>query len=403
MTEVAILGYGVVGSGTVEVLEKNAVGISKNAGQRVNVKKILEIRDFPDSPHKEKFTKSFEEIEKDDDITVVAEVIGGVDAALDYTRRALKAGKSVVTSNKELVATHGYELLKLAAENGVNYLFEASVGGGIPVVRPIVQCIAGNKINEIYGILNGTTNYILSEMESKGLEFETTLGDAQKKGYAEADPTADIDGFDACRKICILSSLAFGRHIYPEQVPTEGIKSITPEDIRYAADLGYKIKLLGRSRVIGDKVSVYVQPHLVSFENMLSHVDGVMNGVVIRGNAVGDVMFYGAGAGKLPTASAVTADIIDAVKHRYARKLIGWGEGGDDFTEDPVKLETAWYVRTDAKPSMVEREFGSVLFVPNNQGNTIAFKTGSMNGKIIKDLLNRGITALTLFRVLGDY
>ena len=403
MTEVAVLGYGVVGSGTVEVLEKNAGAISKNAGQRVHIKSILEIRDFPDSPHKEKFVKNFEDIENDEDISIVAEVIGGVDVALDYTRRALKARKSVVTSNKEIVATHGYELLKLAAENGVNYLFEASVGGGIPVIRPIVQCIAGNKITEIYGILNGTTNYILSEMELKGLEFDTALSDAQKKGYAESDPTADVEGIDACRKICILSSLAFGRHIYPEQVPTIGIGSITPDDIGFAAQLGYKIKLLGRSRAVGDKVSAYVAPHLVSFDNMLSHVSGVMNGVVIRGNAVGDVMFYGAGAGKLPTASAVVADIIDAVKHRYARKMISWGEGGEDFDSDPIELESAWYIRTDTKPEKVEREFGSVTFAPNMDGKTIAFKTGSLNGKKVNDLINRGVPALSIFRILGDH
>ena len=403
MIEVAVLGYGVVGSGTVEVLEKNAAGISKSAGARVNVKKILEIRDIPDSPHKDKFTKSFEEIENDDDISVVAEVIGGVDAAYDYTRRCLKAGKSIVTSNKELVAKHGYELMKLAAENGVNYLFEASVGGGIPVIRPIAQCIAGNKINEIYGILNGTTNYILSEMESKGVEFKDALEDAQRKGYAEADPTADIEGFDACRKICILSSLAFGRHINPEQVPTVGITSITSDDMRFAYELGYKIKLLGRSRVIGDKVAAYVQPHLVSNENLLSHVNGVMNGVVIRGNAVGDVMFYGAGAGKLPTASAVTADIIDAIKHRYARKLISWAEGGEDFIDDPAKLETSWYIRTNASRDKIEREFGGVVFATKAEGKIIAFKTGSMNGKMIKDLIDRGVPALSIFRILGDY
>jgi len=403
MTEVAVLGYGVVGSGTVEVLEKNRTGITKSAGQKVHVKSILEVRDMPDSPHKDKFVSTFEEIENDDDISVVAETIGGVDAALDYTRRLLKAGKSVVTSNKELVASHGYELLKLAGENGVNYLFEASVGGGIPVVRPIVQCIAGNKITEIYGILNGTTNYILTEMELKGVEFNNALKDAQKRGYAEADPTADIEGHDACRKICILSSLAFGRHIYPHQVPTKGITGITTDDMRFASELGYKIKLLGRSRVIGDQVTAYVEPHLLSTDNMLSHVEGVMNGVVIRGNAVGDVMFYGAGAGRLPTASAVTADIIDAVKHRYARKLIGWGEGGDDFVTEPEKLESAWYIRTDAKRDLVEREFGGVIFAQSTINDTVAFKTGSMNGKIINDLLSRGVRALSVFRILGDH
>ena len=403
MTEVAVLGFGVVGSGTVEVLERNSARIAKNAGQRVRVKSILDIRDFPDSPHKDKFVKDFETIENDTDITVVAELIGGIEPALDFTTRCLRAGKSVVTSNKELVATHGYELLKLAGENGVNYLFEASVGGGIPVIRPLAQCIAGNQVSEIYGILNGTTNYILTEMQQKGAEFADALEDAQRKGYAEADPSADIEGSDACRKICILSSLAFGRHVYPEQVPTQGISAITTNDMRFAAELGYRIKLLGRSRAIGDKVAAYVGPHLVSFDNLLSEVSGVMNGVVIRGNAVGDVMFYGAGAGRLPTASAVTADIIDAAKHRYARKLIGWAKGGSDFISDPEQMASAWYVRTDAPREKVEREFGGVVFAGDGDGATIAFKTGFMKGNMIKELIARGIPALSLFRILGDY
>ena len=220
MSEIAILGFGVVGSGVVEVLEKNSSMIARNAGQGVRAKYILDVRDFPDSPYKGLITKDFERIVNDPDIAVVVEVIGGVGAALEFTRRCLEAGKSVVTSNKELVAERGYELLRLAREKGVNYLFEASVGGGIPVVRPLAQCMAANKINEIYGILNGTTNYILSEMAKNGAEFADALVDAQQKGYAESDPTADIEGHDACRKICILSSLAYGRHVYPQQVPT---------------------------------------------------------------------------------------------------------------------------------------------------------------------------------------
>ena len=421
MTEVAVLGFGVVGSGTVEVLDKNAARIAENAGQRVWVKSILDVRDFPDSPHKDKFVCDFKIIENDPDISIVVEAIGGVGVALDYTRRSLIAGKSVVTSNKELVATHGYELLKLAGEKGVHYLFEASVGGGVPVIRPIAQCIAGNQISEIYGILNGTTNYILSEMLQKGAEFDDALKDAQKKGYAEADPTADIEGHDVCRKICILSSLAFRRNVCPEQVPTKGITSITTEDMRFAGELGYRIKLLGRSRAVGDRVAAYVEPHLVSYDNLLSSVNGVMNGVVVRGNAVGDVMFYGAGAGKLPTASAVVADIIDVVKHRDARKMLGWDDGGADIAADPVLLESAWYIRTDASREKVEREFGKVIFAENNKASgcnlcsdtklgvstrnspAIAFKTNVMNGKKLRDMLERGITALSLFRVLGDH
>jgi len=408
MTEVAVLGFGIVGSGTVEVFDKNADRIARNAGQSIRVKYILDIRDFPASPYKGLFVKDFETIVNDPDVKVVVEVIGGTGAAYDFTRRSLMAGKSVVTSNKELVAEHGYELLKLAGENGVNYLFEAGVGGGIPVIRPLTQCMAANKINEIYGILNGTTNYILSEMAKNGAEFSSALADAQKKGYAEADPTADVDGHDACRKICILSSLAFGRHLYPEFIRAEGIRGVTPGDMQYADSLGYKIKLIGRARAVGEKVAAYVSPHLISYDNLLSRVDGVTNGVVVRGNASGDILFCGAGAGKLPTASAVVADVIDAVKHMYARKLIGWSQGDSEMIADPALLESAWYIRTDAPRQKVEREFGEVIFVnaPGAGGGAsgeTAFKTPVMNGKKIGELLNRGVPAKSLFRVLGDY
>ena len=402
MTEIAVLGFGVVGSGTVEVLDRNADRISRNAGQNIRVKYILDVREFPDSPYKHLFVDSFQTIIDDPDISVVVEVIGGTEQALEYTRRSLEAGKNVVTSNKELVAAHGVQLIKIAREKGVNYLFEASVGGGIPIMRPLVQCMAANNISEIYGILNGTTNYILTDMAKNGAGFSDSLRDAQKKGYAEADPTADIEGLDACRKICILSSLTFGRHIYPQFVPAEGITGITTDDMRYAAELGYKIKLLGRARVVGDKVAVYVAPHLVSTDSLLAGVDGVMNGVVVRGNAVGDVILCGAGAGKMPTASAVVADVIDAVKHLYARKWITWADGDADMVTDPMQLESAWYIRTGASRDKVAREFGTVIFA-GDEGPETAFKTAVMNGKMIKDLLARGIDALSLFRVLGDY
>jgi len=402
MAEVAVLGFGVVGSGTVEILDKNFDRIKHNANQDIRVKYILDVRDFPGSQYENLFIKDFETIVNDPDINVVVEVIGGTGVALDFTRRSLESGKSVVTSNKELVAQHGYELLKLAGEKGVNYLFEASVGGGIPIIRPVAQCMAANKINEIYGILNGTTNYILTEMTKNGAEFSVALGDAQKKGYAEADPSADIKGYDACRKICILSSLAFGWHLYPEQVPTEGIEGVTQDDMRYAASMGYKIKLLGRVRAVSDKIAAYVAPHLISNDNLLSYIDGVINGIVVRGNAVGDVLFCGAGAGKSPTASAVAADIIDAVKHLHSRKLIGWEQGNAELVTDPILLESAWYIRTNAERAKVEREFGEVVFAAET-GCETAFKTAVMNGKIVRELLGRGIPALSLFRVLGDY
>jgi len=404
MANVAVLGFGVVGSGTVEVIDKNSDKITQNAGQDIRVKYILDIRDFSGSPYAGLFTKDFETIENDPEVTVVVETIGGVGAAYDFTRRSLMAGKSVVTSNKELVAAHGYELIKLAEEKGVNYLFEASVGGGVPIIRPIAQCLSANRIGEIYGILNGTTNYILSEMIKNGAEFADALLDAQKKGYAEADPSADIHGHDACRKICILSAVSFGRHVYPDQVPAEGIEGVTKDDVRFAGELGYKIKLLGRARFHNDKVAAYVAPHLISNDHMLAGVEGVMNGVMVRGNAVGDVMFYGAGAGKLPTASAVAADVIDAVKHHSARKLITWEEGGPDAVSDPMLLESAWYIRTDAAHDKIRREFGEVIFAgETGAGSQTAFKTAVMTGKKVNSILAQGINALSLFRILGDY
>ena len=403
MIDIAVLGFGVVGSGTVEVFDKNAERIAAGAGQGVRVKYILDVREFPDSPYKGLLIKDFDTIVGDPEIAVVVEVIGGVGAAYEFTKRSLLAGKSVVTSNKELVAARGYELLKLAGEKNVNYLFEASVGGGVPIVRPLAQCIAANIISEIYGILNGTTNYILTEMAKNGAEFSAALADAQKKGYAEADPSSDIKGLDACRKVCILASLAFGRHVYPEYVPTEGIEAVTIDDIRFAEQMGYKIKLLGRARAVGGKVAAYVAPHLIGSDNLLSDVNGVMNGIVVRGNAVGDLMFYGAGAGKMPTASAVAADVIDAVKHIRARKLMGWDEGGADAVSDPLRLGSAWYVRTEAPREKVEREFGSVVFAGDGGGSVRAFRTAVMDGKKIKEILDRGINALSLFRVLGDH
>ncbi|MCL2221282.1 MAG: homoserine dehydrogenase [Oscillospiraceae bacterium] len=409
MIKVAVLGYGVVGSGVVSVLLRNKDRIRQNAGQEIEVKYILDIKKFPESSHKPLFTDSFDTIRNDPEIKIVVEVIGGTKAALDYTRQSLEAGKSVVTSNKELVALYGNELMNIAAEKGVNYLFEASVGGAIPIIRPLVQCMTANIIGEIYGILNGTTNYILTDMEKSGSDFNAALTEAQKKGYAESDPTADIEGHDTCRKICILSSIAFGSHVHPEHVQTEGIKGITIKDIQNAKALGYKVKLLGRSRSVGDKVLAFVAPHLVSDHSVLSGVDDVMNAVVIRGNAAGDVVFCGAGAGKLPTASAVVADIIDAVRHVHARRWIGWSAGTADMLIDPEFMESAWYIRTDATRDKVMREFGSVIFAENhnggnaNDGGEISFISTVINKRTLQDLLSRDITALSKFRILGDY
>ena len=355
MVNVAILGFGVVGSGVAEVLATNGPHIDQKVDDLIRLKYILDVRDFPDSPFAGKVVHDFSVIENDPEVSIVVETIGGAKAALDFTRRALRAGKSVVTSNKELVAEHGCELLKLAAEQGVSYLFEASVGGGIPILRPLNQCLAANEIEEITGILNGTTNYILTRMIRGGLSFDAALKEAQANGYAEQDPTADIEGHDACRKICILASLAFGRHIYPRQVPAEGITGVTLSDVAWAESCGKKLKLLGRAiRQADGRVCAYVSPHLVDVENPLAGVEDVFNAIAVKGNAIGDVMFYGRGAGKLPTASAVVADVIDAAKHRDEKKRVFWAEGGEDTTVSPDGLASAWYVRGSGDAGAVQ-------------------------------------------------
>ncbi|MCD7886565.1 MAG: homoserine dehydrogenase [Clostridiales bacterium] len=346
MVNIAILGYGVVGSGVGEIIYKNGQHISERVANEVNLKYILDLRDFPDSPYADRVIRDFSVIENDPDVQIVVETMGGVDFPYDCTKRALTAGKSVVTSNKELVATHGCELLKIAKEHGCSYLFEASVGGGIPILRPMTSCLAANELQEVVGILNGTTNYILTRMIRAGLSFEEALKEAQANGYAERNPAADIEGTDACRKICILSSLGFGRHIYPDQVPTEGITNITLADVAYARSGGYKIKLLGRSirRESDGKVCAYVAPHLVADDSPLANVEDVFNAIQVTGDSIGDVMFYGRGAGKLPTASAVVADVMDIVRNK-GKKVISWEEGGTDTVYSIDEVASQWYVR----------------------------------------------------------
>ena len=351
MVNVAILGFGTVGSGVADVLTRNSAVIDQRVDGLVRLKYILDVRDFPDSPYKDLFVKDFSVIENDPEVDVVVETIGGAKVALDFTQRALKAGKSVVSSNKELVATHGYDLLQLAKEHGVSYLFEASVGGGIPILRPLTACLAANELDQITGILNGTTNYILTRMIKAGLSFDQALKEAQANGYAEQDPTADVDGHDACRKICILAALAFGQHVYPDQVPTQGIRGVTLADVAYADSCGYKIKLLGRAiREPEGKVCAFVAPHLVSCENPLAGVEDVFNAIAVTGNAVGDVMFYGRGAGKLPTASAVVADVIDIAKDTKRDHHNQWGPGAPDLVVPPDGLTSRWYVSGPRPP-----------------------------------------------------
>ncbi len=400
MVNVAILGFGVVGSGVAEVLSTNSEQITRNAAQEINLKYILDVRDFPDSQFADCFVKDFAIIEKDPSVQIVVETIGGVSVAYEFTKRAILAGKDVVTSNKELVARHGFELLELAREKNINYLFEASVGGGIPIIRPISQCLAANEINELYGILNGTTNYILTQMIQNGMSFEDALKEAQQKGYAEANPSADVNGTDACRKICILASLSFGRHVYPESVPTEGITGVTLTDVGFARSAGCKIKLLGRAIRLDDgKAACYVAPHLINEANLLANVENVYNGIVVRGNAIGEVMFYGAGAGKLPTASAVVADIIDASKHSQTRKYLNWLDSSKDAQFDPATIENRWYIRTDAGSEAIKKFAGAEILSCESAENETAFITEKMS-KAELDLRLNGLKALSAFRVL---
>ena len=399
MVKVAILGFGTVGSGVADVMRINAEEIARNAAEEISVKYIVDVREFPGSIYEGLFTKDFGVVEKDPEVKIVIETIGGTGVALDFTKRSLLAGKSVVTSNKELVATHGVELLNIAKEKNVNYLFEASVGGGIPILRPISQCLAANKIEEVYGILNGTTNYILTEMIKNGLPFDTALKQAQENGYAEANPAADIEGPDACRKICILSALSFGRHLYPDSVPAEGITGVTLEDVNFAEKIGCKIKLLGRAVQQGGKVAAYVAPHLVPDTNLLASVEGVMNAILVRGNAVGDVMFYGAGAGKMPTASAVVADVIDAAKHRVKRKDIFWAEADPCAEADAALLESAWYIRTGADKDTMQKLLEGKGTLIGEKDGVYAYKTGVFSQKAVKERA-AGAEILSMFRIL---
>lgn len=398
MVNVAILGFGTVGSGVAEVIHKNGSHISEKVANQVNLKYILDIRTFPDSIFADKFVNDFSVIEQDPEVDVVVETIGGATIALDYTRRALSAGKSVVTSNKELVATHGYELLQLAQEHNVSYLFEASVGGGIPIIRPISQCLGANELTEIAGILNGTTNYILTRMIRAGLSFEAALKEAQENGYAERDPSADIEGADACRKICILASLAFGRHIYPEQVPTQGITQITLSDVAFARSGDMKIKLLGRAiRRADDKVCAYVAPHLVPDESPLANVEDVFNAISVKGDAIGDVMFYGRGAGKLPTASAVVADVMDAAKHMKTRKYISWDKGGEDVVYSIDEVKNRWYVRVKAGTELPKN--CTALSNPEDVECEAFLTEDAFNEKEVRSLCPEG-SVLACYRVL---
>lgn len=411
MSKYAVIGYGVVGSGTVELFEKNRESITKKIGRDVKLGYILDLRDFPDSPYKGIHTKDFNDILNDAEVEAVAEVIGGIHPAYEFTKQLLEKGKSVVTSNKELVAQKGAELFKVAKEHNASYLFEASVGGGIPIIRPLHKCLAGNKIEQISGILNGTTNFILTKMIKDQMSFDNALKLAQENGFAEADPTADVEGHDACRKICILASLASGRHIYPNEAYCEGITKITPEDVEYAQNAGYRIKLIGSSAPLENgKLAVMVCPRLIPESNLLSHVDGVYNAISVTGNGVGDVVFYGQGAGKLPTASAVVGDLIDALVHRERPLTVSWDMQNDQKqTVSHKQAETAVYVRAKINDETVKAKISSVfdqtIFIERNNrpDDEVAFITSSMKEFIIDEKLeslSEDIEVLNIIRTL---
>ena len=383
MIQIAVLGYGTVGSGVVEVINTNHESINKKAGEEINIKYVLDLREFPGDPVEDVLVHDYETIINDPEVQIIVEVMGGVEPAYTFTKRALEAGKCVCTSNKELVARHGLELLEIAREKDINYLFEASCGGGIPIIRPLNSSLPADEIDEISGILNGTTNYILTKMAEENADFEDVLKEAQEKGYAERNPEADVEGYDACRKIAILSSLAFGCHVDYEDIYTEGITRITVEDVKYAKGLGMSIKLLATSKREDGRFYAMVSPVLVGQDSPLYSVNGVFNAIFIHGNVLGDAMFYGSGAGKLPTASAVVGDVVDCAKHLHRNIMMSWSSKRLELM-DIKDVEHPFFVRI--KGSMtgdigsVEEVFGKVktVGVPDVAGE-FGFVTAPMS------------------------
>lgn len=385
MVKVAVLGYGTVGSGIVEVIKTNQDMVDKKAGDEIDVKYILDLRDFPGDPYENLVVHDVEVILNDPEVLVIAEAMGGVEPAYTFTKRALSAGKSVCTSNKELVAKHGAELLELARANKCNYMFEASVGGGIPIIRPLNASLTPERVDGITGILNGTTNYILTKMEKEGSDFDTVLKEAQDKGYAERNPEADVEGYDACRKIAILSSLIYGKNVNFEHIYTEGITKITTNDFAYAKKAGYTIKLLAMSKEVDGKYFAMVTPCMINDQNPLYFVNDVFNGILVHGNTLGNTMYYGAGAGKLPTASAVVSDIIDCVKHLGKTVFCFWDQ--EELTlssmDDSVKR---FFVRVkDADFAKAKEVFGDVEEIDAQIAGEKGFFTKAMSEKAFKE------------------
>nr|WP_294528535.1 homoserine dehydrogenase [uncultured Blautia sp.] len=380
MINIAVLGYGTVGSGVVEVINTNQDSINRRAGDEIRIKYVLDLRDFPGDPVQEVLVHDYETIVSDPEVDIVVEVMGGLEPAHTFVKRALEAGKSVATSNKALVAKFGPELMDIARNKNINFLFEASCGGGIPIIRALNQSLTADQIDEVTGILNGTTNYMLTKMDAEGSRFESVLKEAQEKGYAEADPTADVEGYDACRKIAILSSLAYGKFLNYEKIHTEGITKITPEDMKYAGAMGMSIKLLATSRKLSeDSYYAVVAPFLIGRDNPLYSVNDVYNGIFVHGNVLGDAMFYGSGAGKLPTASAVVADVVDEAKHLHENLPNEWTNQPLPLA-DPDQVSGRFFVRVQTTDlQLIQDAFGEVeqIQVPELSGET-GFVTAQM-------------------------
>lgn len=363
MIKAAIMGYGTIGSGVMEVLEINQSSIAKRVGEGIEVKYVLDLRDFPGELIQEKIVHDYKVIAEDAEVKIVVETMGGVEPAYTFVKAMLEAGKHVTTSNKALVAAKGAELIALAKEKNVNFMFEASVGGGIPIIRPLNSCLTADEIEEITGIVNGTTNYMMTKMTEEGSEFDDVLKDAQAKGYAEKDPTADIEGYDACRKIAILTSLVCGQQVDFEDIHTEGITKITATDIKYAKAMGRAIKLLASSKKTGDGYVAMVAPYLLPKTHPLYSVNDVFNAIFVHGNVLGDAMFYGSGAGKLPTASAVVADIVEMAKHMDMNIPVEWSSKKLELV-DYKKSSNRFFVRVSGEDKgAVEKAFGSVAYV----------------------------------------
>ena len=381
MIQVAVMGYGTVGSGVVEVIEKNKEEINKKSNEALNIKYILDLRDFPGDPYEDKIVHDVEVILNDPEVQIICETMGGLKPAYDFTKRALMSGKSVCTSNKELVATHGPELIQIAHEHTCNYLFEASVGGGIPIIRPLNYSLTAEKIDAISGILNGTTNYILTKMEREGAAFEEVLKEAQEKGYAERNPEADIEGYDACRKIASLSSLMCGKNVRYQDIYTEGITKITADDFKYAKVMDCTIKLLGLAKEENGGLYAMVSPFLISKSHPLSMVNDVFNAVCVHGNMLGDSMYYGRGAGKLPTASAVVSDVVDCARH-IGKIITCFWDAEDVKLTNVDEVERAFFVRVEkAKEQDAKETFGDVKEVTAGVDGEFAFVTGRMSEK----------------------